>query len=449
MSPLDDELRALLRSRADTLTPASDPLVGVEKRATKMRRTRVASSVAAAALAVGAIAVAVPSLMPHRAQRTEQVATTPTPSPASTPSPSPVAVDDSALDPAHPWDYRGDRSVVADVSTLQSEWSTVHPGAVLTPLYGEVYGSSQKPQITFVSSGGGQARWGVATSSEAGWTFLHDAVLATGTKVLMAALPADEVPRLLVVAAPTTGRLEYAKDGSTFTPIAGALPGVGYVPLQGDTSRDVVRVLDGNGDIGHPVFQGPAPDAAAPTSGNSARPTNALDWQTRGTVDTRLESQAVSAYAQARGTQDAVVGHQVLWGGTDSAGRSLLLMQAWVGAGPAQTFGMVSTGERFLGPVIGKNPPLLAYLAAGAPGSSADVLVLLPRPGAGPFSYASSAAAPYRQVGNARSDLQNVAITYRDPKATSDRVQVLDGDGMHVLYDGPVQKLLCGATSCG
>ena len=37
----------------------------------------------------------------------------------------------------------------------------------------------------------------------------------------------------------------------------------------------------------------------------------------------------------------------------------------------------------------------------------------------------------------------------RDPKATSDRLEVLDGDGMHVLYRGPVQPLLCGASGCG
>jgi len=272
MSPLDDELRSLLHSRADLLSPAPDPLVGIERRAARMRRTRVASSMVAAAMAVGVVALAVPSVVHDHAARTEQVATTPpTPSPVPTPSPSSAgAAEDGVLNPADPWVYRGNRNVIADVSTLQAEWSAVHPGAQLTPLYGEVYESSQKPQITFASTGGGD-RWGVATSSEAGWTFLHDEVLTSGTKVLMAALPADEVPRLLVIAAPTTGQLEYAKDGSSFGPIAGRLPGVGYVPLEGDTSGDAVRVLDGNGDIDHPVFQGPAPDYQRPTPAPASR----------------------------------------------------------------------------------------------------------------------------------------------------------------------------------
>jgi hypothetical protein len=201
-----------------------------------------------------------------------------------------------------------------------------------------------------------------------------------------------------------------------------------------------------------PNEPGPTPDVAQTSGpGPTARPDNYLEWQTRGTVDARTESQAVSAFAQAKGTTDDQVGHHVLWGGTDKSGRNLVFMEAWVGTtgGTAQTFGFVSTGEPFLGPALGKSPDVLAYLASGAPGTGTDVLVLLPRLGAGPFSYATSATAPYRQVGNARSDLENVAVVYRDPKASSDKLKVLDGDGMKVLYDGAVQPLLCGASGCG
>jgi hypothetical protein len=130
----------------------------------------------------------------------------------------------------------------------------------VTPLYGQIYESSQKPQITFVSTGGSGDRWGIATTSEAGWTFLHDAALAPGTTVLMAALPADEVPRLLVVAAPSIGDIAYAPDGSTFSSIPMVVPGVAFRALDGDTSKDAVRVLDGDGNMDSPVFQGAAPD---------------------------------------------------------------------------------------------------------------------------------------------------------------------------------------------
>ena len=62
MTPIDDELRNLLHARADVLTPSADPLGGVERRARRMRRNRVAASVAGAALAVSAVAVAIPLL---------------------------------------------------------------------------------------------------------------------------------------------------------------------------------------------------------------------------------------------------------------------------------------------------------------------------------------------------------------------------------------------------
>jgi hypothetical protein len=417
-----------------------------------MRRNRVAASVAGAALVVAAVATAVPLLVTGDDGTVEQPAN---PSATAQPTPGASSSTSTALDPAHPWAYRGDVTVIKDteLTSLRAEWATVHPGAQLTPLYGEVYEPSQQPQITFVSTGGGPDRWGVATSSEAGWTWLHDEELARGTTTLMAALPGDEVPRLLVVAAPSTGQIEYAKDGTTFQPlppVRSDIPGVAYTPLETVTSHDLVRVLNGNGDIDHPVFLGPAPDPVH-SSGpmQTAKPANYLEWQTRGTVDARTEDQAVTAYAEAKSTTVDRVGHHVLWGGTDKSGRQLVFMEAWVAGGEAQTFGFVSTGEPFLGPVIGRNPDVLAYLASGAPGTNTDVLVLLPRLGAGPFSYASSASAPYREVGNARSDLDNFAVIDRDPKATSDRLKVLDGDGMKVLYDGPVQPLLCGASGCG
>ncbi|MCU1589735.1 MAG: hypothetical protein JWP11_991 [Frankiales bacterium] len=453
MTPLDDELRSLLHSRADRVSPAADPLGGIERRANRMRRNRVAASVAGAALAVAAVAVAVPALLPGRGGGASSVAATPTPSTPASPA-APGGYGPNELDPAHPWAYRGDQAVLANgnLDTLRRDWDVKHPGAVLTPLYGQVYEPSKRPEIVFVSHSPGADRWGMSTTSESGTVFLVDQPFPSDSSVLMAALSGDEVPRLVIVAGPATGDMSYAVDGVSFHTIVGPVPGVGFAPLQGDTSQDAVRVLDGNGDLDHPVFLGPAPDAAPPSTASpapGAKPVNYLEWQTRGTVDARTESQAVTAFAKAKGTTYDQVGHHVLWGGTDKSGRNLVFMEAWTAGGTAQTFGFVSTGEPFLGPVIGKSPDVLAYLASGAPGTGTDVLVLLPRLGAGPFSYATSATAPYREVGNARSDLGNVAVIDRDPKATSDRLKVLDGDGMKVLYDGAVQPLLCGASGCG
>lgn len=474
MTPLDDELRSLLHARADVLSPAPDPLTGIERRAKRMRRNRVAASVAGSALVVAAVAVAVPSLVPDRGGKGTDFAVTPTPTPSASRASD---LPPTALNPLSPWAYRGDDLSLlgpGTLDTIKREYGTKH-GATsveLTPLYGKAYEPSQQFELVFLADvtaadGVSQYFWAVsATPTEAGPVFLADEALGEPALALMAALPGDEAARLLVVAAPSSGAIEYASDGKTFreittteqtemlgspgTTVETTVGGVGFTPLEGDTSRDMVRVLDGDGDLDHPVFLGPAPDAAtAPSAAPDVKPANYLEWQTRGTVDARTESQAVSAYAQSKGTRDAVVGHHVLWAGTDTSGRKLVFMEAWVGGGEAQTFGFVSTGEPFLGPVIEGSPDVLAYLASGAPGTGTDVLVLLPRLGAGPFSYASSSSAPYREVGNGRSDVDNVAVIARDPKATSDRVKVLDGDGMKVLHDGPVQPLLCGESGCG
>ena len=109
MSPVDDELRAALRARATVVTPSPDPLAGIERRAARMRRNRVAASVAASALAVAAIATAFPLLAGSVGQGPDvpRLAST-APSPAPSPSPSPVATTPAyALDPSSPWPYRG------------------------------------------------------------------------------------------------------------------------------------------------------------------------------------------------------------------------------------------------------------------------------------------------------------------------------------------------------
>jgi hypothetical protein len=453
MTPLDDELRSLLHTRADQIAPASDPLSGIERRAKRMRRNQVAASVAGAALAVAAVAIAVPALVPDHDRTTGITPATSGPSPSSSAAVG-RAYGPNELDPVHPWTYRGDKAVLAsgNFATLVRDWLTRHPASVVNAIFGQVYEPSNRPEIVFVSHSSGEDRWGVATPSESGSEFLVDEPLPVPSTALMAVLPGDEAPRLLILAGPATGDLSYAKDGATFRTVVGSDPGVAYVPLEGDTSHDMVRVLDGNGDQDHPVFLGAAPDATPTSTATPAadqKPANYLEWQTRGIVDARTEDQAVTAFAQAKGTTPDRVGHHVFWGGTDKGGRDLVFMEAWVASGEAQTFGFVSTGEPFLGPVIGKNVDVLAYLASGAPGAGSDVLVILPRLGAGPFSYASSSSAPYREVGNARSDMANFAVIDRDPKASSDKLKVLDGDGMKVLYDGPVQPLLCGASGCG
>lgn len=450
MSPLDDELRGLLHARAGAVSPAPDPLAGIERRAVRMRRNRVAATVAGAALAVTAVAVGVPALVSdHDRAGGTQFAT---PGPSASPAPS--TAGRAAFDPQHPWSYRGDPSLVAAprLASLQDEWSAHHPGSTVTPLFGQVYEPSAKPEVVFSATGGGEDRLGVATTTASGWGFEADVPLAAGSTVLMVPLPGDEVPRLLILADPGTGQISYAADGLTFRALPGVGPGVAFTPLKGDTSKDAVQVLDGNGTIDDPVFFGPAPDPPSSMLTPPPEPSNLLTWLPRGTTPApRLVTQAATAFAQAAAVPEPDVQTRVLYAGRTADGRDYVLLQAWAKGSPARLAGFESDGHGggipFYGPVIGKEPPLIAYVVTGTQGR--DLLVLLPRPGIGPIRYAASATAPLREVASGRSDLNPVGLVDRDAKATSDRLEVLDGDGMLVLYRGPVMPLLCGASGCG
>lgn len=271
MSPLDDELRSLLHRRADAVPPSADPLAGIERRAGRMRRNRVLASVVATSMAVAAIALAVPSLVadPHRGDGDG------TRFASSAPSADPSPAAPGAFDPQRPWAYRGDAALVAprELSSLQAEWGARHPGSTLTPLFGHVYEPSAKPEIAFSATGGDGDRLGVATSSDAGWTFEADQPLTAGATVLMVVLAGDEVRRLLVLAAPTTGQIAYAVDGETFRDYPGLDVGVAFIPLEGDTSHAVLRVLDGDGNLDRPVYDGPVPLSTAPPGAPTSRPT--------------------------------------------------------------------------------------------------------------------------------------------------------------------------------
>lgn len=462
MTPLDDELRSLLHSRADAVAPAPDPLGGIERRAKRMRRNRLAASVAGAAMTVAAIAVAVPSLVPDRGGNGSTFATT-RPSPSSlasfSPAPQQSAGTDISFDPQHPWAFRGDRTVLdnGNLETFQADFATRHADMTLYPLYGHVYEPSQRPEVVFVATGGGAPRWGVVTTSESGPDFLVDEPVTEFATALMTVLPGDEVRRLLVVASPRTGQIEYATNGVDFKAVSGPAPGIGFVPLEGDTTNDQVRVLGGDGAIDDPIFLGPAPDAPTPPTIPAARPDNYLAWPSRGRVETvaafgNFQAYFASAMGRPGEDQPALVEYHPLYSGTDGSIR-YTVGQAWFrGDTEAHTFGWALDGpdghpEPFLGPLTPKDAQLVAYLVS-RPSNGTDLLVVIPRIGAGRVSYSPDATSPFVQKANGRSE-NSVAVIDRDPKATSDRVEALDGDGMKVLYRGPVQPLLCGASGCG
>ncbi|MDX6197334.1 MAG: hypothetical protein QOJ79_485 [Actinomycetota bacterium] len=457
MTPLDDELRALLQSRAEQVAPAPDPLGGIERRAKRMRRNRVGASVVGGALAVAAIAVAVPALIPDR-DGASQVAVTPVPSPTATLSAG-RSYGPNELDPEHPWAFRGDRAVLSsgNVTTLLRDWELRHPQSVINPIFGQVYEPSQQAEIVFVSHAVGDERWGVATTGQSGIDLLVDDPLPVPSTALMAVLPGDELPRLLVVAGPATGDLSYAKDGASFQTVPGPTAGIAFIPLEGDTTQDLVRVLDGNGDMNNPVFRGPAPDAS-PThtaTPSGATPANYLDWVGRANTPYPMDDSKVRflfAQSMGRPADSASAVYHALFTGKDGQ-IAYTVGQAWFrGDTEAHTFGWASGtdsgNEVFLGPLTPKGSQLIAYVVS-RPSKGTDLLVIVPRIGAGPVSYSPDRTSAFVQKANGRSDQNPVALIDRDPKATNDRVEVRDGDGMHVLYSGAVSPLLCGASGCG
>ncbi len=279
MTPIDDELRAALQGRASALAPSPDPLAGIERRAKRIQRTRLGAAVAASALAVTAIAVAVPTLQDATSSGPDapQFATTP-------PSPSPSA-SPYALDPARPWAYRGDDLSLlgpGTLATIETELG-VKRGASdveLTPLWGQVYEPSQQFTLVYLAEVDGELRWGVSqTPTESGPEFLVDEELPDPAYALAAALPGDEVGRLVVVAAPQT-TVEDGPDGaSEFTEMLELENGVGTIALEGDPTTDSYRVLAN----GRELHRDSAPAVAASTP---VEPVTVLDpenpWEVRG-----------------------------------------------------------------------------------------------------------------------------------------------------------------------
>lgn len=250
MSPLDESLRRTLTSRTDHLDLPPDFVDGVERRARGIRRRRVTAAVAGSALAVTALGVGGPvvaSLVTSAPVERPPTATAP-PTPP-TPEEAPYA-----LDPADPWDYRGDPDVLTSGTpeTVAREWAVRHAtdeaDVRLSPLYGET--SMGETVLAFLAEGGGLGpRWGVARSSESGPELLVDVPLLEGTRALPWGSSTAAGARLLVVAAPET-TLEYSADVATaWRAMEAVASGVGATELDGDPATDAVRVLGPDGAV--------------------------------------------------------------------------------------------------------------------------------------------------------------------------------------------------------
>lgn len=463
MSPLDDELRQALQGRAAVLLPAADPMTGIERRAHRIRRTRAATAVAGSALAVAALVLVVPVLTPGPTSAPVVPATSPSAAPSAAPAPStaPSAVASPsapsyALSTDAPWRYRGQDVPPGLVADVRAALDGDQPAAVV-PLFGQTYEPSGRFELVYAAVVGQKRRWGVARSSATatGAEVVVDRALAPGTLSLAAALAGDETRRLLVVASPEISRIEYGPDAASgFTPLTVLQPGVGVTALDGDLAADRYRLVAFDGTE---LQRAPAPgDAPAPEPPAAQDPpANLLDWPSRGTRSEGPSDAAVlAAYATGARAAGSDTSYRPLFTGSTDGGLRFTFGQAWVAGRPADTVGLVTGGEQdefFLGTTTPDDPALLAYLVCCQPGSTVDLLVVVPQPGTGQVLYDDDATGVLRPVGEGQDFLDGVVLVDRDPKALTDRLELLDGDGDldRPTFQGPVAPLLCARKGCG
>lgn len=421
MSPIDDELRAMLQSRATDISPAPDPLGGIESRARGLRHRRAATAMAGAAAVVAAVAVAVPLALDSDTRTAVR-----TPAQSATP-----VADAWALDAQHPWAFRGSRDDAA-LATFASDYATAHPGASVSPLWGEVYEPSRRYEAALVAHGADGDRYAFAVAAPGGTDFVVDQPLPEDTSALALIVPGDEAKRLVVVASPEVDRIQYAPHGTTYTDLAELAPGVAVGPAVGSAAA-AYRVLAADSSV---VASGPVtatPDTPAGDPGNVL-----ATWVHRGSAQTITDAAVVKAFGGGH--------YRSLYDGT-SHGLSFTIGQAWRdGDAAAHTVALDSSGVFFLGPETPVDPWVLG--AVFSTGSPTDLLVLLPRPGAGRIGYSPTATGAFGDVASGRSDLNPVGLVDRDPKATGDRVQVHRGDDSVILTEG-IATLTCGAKDCG
>ncbi len=442
MTPLDDELRTTLRAHAGDVRPAPDPLGGIEARAKGLRRRRTALAATGTALAVAAVALAVPSLVDRDRDRaaTQFASSGPT-----------VTSSSATLDPARPWSFRGTPLSTGVMASFQDAWSAKHPGSTLTVLFAQVYEPSQQPEAAIVASGPDGDRYGYLMSLNKGIEISEDQPLEAGTTAITVELPGDEVPRLLVLAAPDSKAVSFASDGHTFTEMASPLLGqdhigLGIAPLEGETADDRVRVTAADGTV---VFDRPARPE------NSERPTNLLTWEARGGNEMPLVPGMREAFAPSLQTTAEKVNYKVLFAGDTDGGVRFLVGQIWAPDDrEVHSFAYAEGGtngpEVFLGPLTPLDPPVLAFVLGSQPGSTTDLLVVVPTPRTGQVSYDADATGAFTPISG-QDYLDGVVLIDRDPRATNDRLEVLDGNGDldRPNYRGPVAPLLCGAKECG
>jgi len=268
MTPLDDELRTTLSSRAAAVAPPADPLAGIEARAGRIRRRRTLVSVSGAAAAVAAVALAVPSLMPSRTA-TVQPGTTPSATAPATPTETaqPAAVPANLLR----WGVRGMDPVSPSTLDLRTLFAQAFgrddvDNTAYSPLYVGKTDSGVNYTMGQAWFEGADKAYTVsyATGGTNGPEFFLGQVTPTqpwGLAYLIGSIPGRSTDLLVVVPRPMIGEILYAPGShSAFVAKANGrsdLNGIAFIDRSRTANDDQLEALDGDGNLDRPLYKGP------------------------------------------------------------------------------------------------------------------------------------------------------------------------------------------------
>jgi hypothetical protein len=257
MSPLDDQVRQTLQRHADDVPAAPDLLANVERSAGRLRRRHVALG-ATGALAV--VAVAVVGGLALTGSSTDTLRVAPggdgngTPTPTSTPTPSPVATATGG--PWLDWPYR--KGEGAEALAPSGEVHPLWAGQIDDDGTSIVIGQQANDDGTMHSRAWVFPPGGDPTAYQLDGVTINDADTHEVSFLF------GDRPCLVVVGEPGTGQIDVSADRTTYEPVE-TVDGVAAICRMGPPdvpSPRWIRVLDGDGNLDQPIYEGPIDGAS-------------------------------------------------------------------------------------------------------------------------------------------------------------------------------------------
>lgn len=295
---------------------------------------------------------------------------------------------------------------------------------------------------------GGQAHVVVAQAEPRSEAVLVSDVLARPDVPVVAAAVARRSATVVASVAPGTTKVEYrSRAGASWTVIAQDSLDLVFARAASPAAGEALR-LTGNGRVVLSPVTGQL--AAQPEQG---APANVLLWPGRGEASAGPAPSVVAkAYAKAMGASSAQV--RRLFSGSTDSGVRYLVGQAWVQGKPAQTIGYAMRpgreGELHIQPATPRGARVVAFLVTELPGTTTDLLVVVPEPRTSQVSYRMSSTASWHPAYT-DSFLDGVYLVDRTKTPADDSLQLLTGNGDPTdpaTLVVRVSKVLCDGAGC-